>query len=111
MPVTCGFAPGFVPCLLFDRGVGVLGRVFESVERVLDDLPEELQVSPTAMSALALAESIDLGTETYRFQSALVDQLRACMTELSAKAPAEVEGDVLDDLATLRQNRRSGAAS
>jgi hypothetical protein len=85
--------------------------VVAAVKRDLARLPEELQTSATAIAAIRLAESIDLGTETYRFQSALVGQLRECLTELVAKAPPEVEGDAVDDLNTRRAARRAAAAA
>lgn len=62
------------------------------------------------MAALALAESLDLGTETYRFQAALVRELRDCMAELAKAAESGAEaGDDVDDLAARRAARRAGA--
>lgn len=85
--------------------------VRDAVENELAGLPDDLSESPTAAAALALAESIDLGTDTYRFQSALVAQLRECMTELHEKAPAKVEGDKVDDLNARRDARRRAASA
>jgi hypothetical protein len=85
--------------------------VRDAVERRLDELPDDVARSATAAAALALADSIDLGTEAYRFQSALVGQLRECMAELDAKAPAKDEGDTVDELNRRRAARRSAAAA
>lgn len=82
-----------------------------AVEAELEQLPDELASSATALGALALADSIDLGVETYRFQSALVAQLRECMTELAAKAPPKVEGDHVDELNDKRAARRRAASA
>lgn len=82
-----------------------------AVEAELAGLPDDLATSSTAASALRLADSIDLGTETYRFQSALVAQLRECMTELRALAPPKVEGDHVDELNDKRAARRRAAAA
>lgn len=86
------------------------GPVRAAVLRDLADLPERLQQSATALAAQALAESIDMGPETYRFQSALVGQLIACMAELRALAPPKVEGDSVDSLAAKRVARQKKAA-
>lgn len=85
--------------------------VVAAVNRDLAQLPEELRMSATAIAALRLAESIDLGTETYRFQAALVRELRECLTELVAKAPPKVEGDAVDDLNARRAARRASAST
>jgi hypothetical protein len=82
-----------------------------AVELQLDELPDDLAQSPTAAAALRLADSIDLGVETYRFQSALVGQLRECMAELAERAPAKVEGDPVDELAEQRTARRKAASA
>lgn len=62
------------------------------------------------MAALELAASIDQGPDTYRFQAALVRELRDCMADLqkAAEAAGTVEDDV-DDLASRRAARRAGA--
>jgi hypothetical protein len=85
--------------------------VRDAVERQLDELPDDVARSATAAAALALADSIDLGTESYRFQAGLVSQLRECMNELIAKAPAKVEGDRVDDLNARRAARRRAASA
>jgi hypothetical protein len=85
--------------------------VRSAVEAELERLPDELRTSATSMAALALADSIDLGVETYRFQSALVAQLRECMTELRAMAPPKVEGDHVDELNDKRAARRRAASA
>jgi hypothetical protein len=85
--------------------------VRKAVEQELARLPEELATSATAASALALADSIDLGTDTYRHQPALVGQLVDCMEKLAEKAPAKVEGDRVDDLNARRAARRSAASA
>lgn len=85
--------------------------VRDAVEMQLDELPEQLAKSPTAAAALRLADSIDLGVESYRFQSALVGQLRECMNELREQAPAKSEGDTVDELNAKRAARRSAAAA
>lgn len=85
--------------------------VRDAVEAELAGLPDDLATSSTAASALRLADSIDLGTETYRFQSALVAQLRECMTELRALAPPKVEGDHVDELNDKRAARRRAASA
>jgi hypothetical protein len=87
------------------------GSHLAAVRRELADLPESLQQTATAAAAEGLARSLDLGTETYRFQAALVAQLRECMAELTAKAPAKVEGDSVDDLNARRAARRVAASA
>lgn len=84
--------------------------VLGAVLRDLAGLPESLRVSATALSAQALARSIDQGPETYRFQSALVGQLMACMAELRELAPPKVEGDTVDELNAARARRRAAAS-
>lgn len=86
-------------------------RVRQAVEKELEMLPEELATSTTAAAALRLADSIDLGTETYRFQAGLVAQLRECMAELKERAPAKPEGDTVDELTERRATRRAAAAA
>jgi len=81
------------------------------VERRLDELPDDVARSATAAAALRLADSIDQGVESYRFQAGLVAQLRECMAELDAKAPAKNEGDTVDELNRRRAARRSAAAT
>lgn len=85
--------------------------VRESVEAELSRLPEELATSATAASALCLADSIDLGIAGFRFQAGLVAQLRECMSELAARAPAKPEGDHVDELNERRAARRRSAAA
>lgn len=87
------------------------GPHLAAVRRELSGLPADLQLSATAAAAEGLARSLDLGTDTYRFQAALVAQLRDCMAELAEKAPAKVEGDTVDDLNARRAARRSAAAA
>jgi hypothetical protein len=91
--------------------VDATGPVLAAVRRDLARMPADLRESTTAAAAQALATSIDLGTETYRFQASLVSQLVACMNELAAKAPAESEGDAVDDLNARRAARRSANAA
>lgn len=85
--------------------------VRDAVERRLDELPDDVARSATAAAALRLADSIDQGVESYRFQAGLVAQLRECMAELDAKAPAKNEGDTVDELNRRRAARRSAAAT
>lgn len=85
--------------------------VLDAVLLDLAELPERLQHSATALAARALAESIDQGTETYRFQSALVGQLMSCMAELREMAPPKAEGDSVDDLNARRAARRRAASA
>lgn len=85
--------------------------VLAAVLRDLDRLPEELRESTAAIAAQALAQSIDLGPETYRFQASLVRELRETMDSLAAKAPPKVEGDAVDDLNARRAARRSAASA
>lgn len=76
----------------------------------LAGFPHSVSQSPTAMAALELAASIDQGPETYRFQAALVRELRDCMAELKSAADAlGVTGDDVDDLAARRAARIAGA--
>lgn len=91
-------------------GEDQVGPVLAAVLRDLERLPHGLRTSTTAAAAQALAKSIDIGPETYRFQSALVGQLVACMNDLDAKAPKEAEGDTVDSLAARRAARRANAA-
>ena len=95
-----------------EPGSPMPASVRDSVLLALADMPDSVRCSPTAMSLLELATSIDQGPETYRFQAALVKELRDCMAELAAASSnaAPVEDDV-DDLASRRAARRSGAAS
>jgi len=81
-----------------------------AVETELAELPDDLRACATAAAALRLADSIDLGPISFRFQAGLVSELRECMTELRAKAPAKVEGDKVDDLLARRARRRSASA-
>lgn len=76
----------------------------------LDELPEHLARSATAAAALELARSIDLGQYSFRFQAGLVKELRDCMTELKAQAPAK-ERDSVDDLAARRAARRGSVSA
>jgi hypothetical protein len=85
--------------------------VRDAVELMLDELPEDVAASPTAAAALRLADSIDLGVDSYRFQAGLVAQLRECTAELRAMAPAKTEGDRVDDLNARRAARRRAAAA
>ena len=85
--------------------------VRDAVERQLDELPDDLARSATAAAAMRLADSIDLGTESYRFQAGLVSQLRECMADLAEKAPAKSEGDTVDELNARRAARRSAASA
>ncbi len=84
--------------------------VSQSVMASLGRMPDRVAQSPTAMACLELARSIDQGPETYRFQAALVKELRDCMAELEARTDATgtVEDDV-DDLAARRAARRADA--
>lgn len=92
-----------------DRKPG--GRVARSVETTLAGLPDAVAQSPTAMAALELAESIDQGPETYRFQASLVRELRECVADLVSTATAlRPMEDEVDDLTARRDARRSGAA-
>lgn len=86
------------------------GPVLAAVLADLADLPERFRTSTTALAAQALAQSIDQGPETYRFQSALVGQLLACMAELRELAPPKAEGDTVDELNAKRATRRREAA-
>jgi hypothetical protein len=84
----------------------------DAVQDALRRLPEDLATSPTAVAALGIARSLDeLGVDSFRFQAGLVKELRECMAELAAKAPAKAEGDSVDDLAAARAARRRTAAS
>lgn len=89
-----------------------MGKVSQSVMATLSEFPERIAQSPTAMAALELARSIDQGPETYRFQAALVKELRECIAELwsAATALSPVEDEV-DDLTTRRAARRSSTES
>lgn len=77
---------------------------------LLESLPVTVAGSPTAAAAIELARSIDQGPEAYRFQAALVKELRECCAELRAAADAmgSTEDDV-DDLAARRVARRAAA--
>lgn len=87
------------------------GPHLAAVRRDLDALPDHLRQTTTAASAEGLARSLDLGTETYRFQAALVRELRECMTALAEMAPPEAEeGDPVDDLTARRAARRAAAS-
>ena len=55
------------------------GPHLRAVQLQLEELPESLRGSATAAAAEGLARSLDLGTEVYRFQAAMVAQLRECM--------------------------------
>lgn len=91
---------------------GYEGPHLTAVRRDLDALPEDLRTSSTAAAAEGLARSLDLGTEAYRFQAGLVSQLRECMTELYAKAPAKPEeGDTVDEINARRAARRRTASA
>lgn len=87
-----------------------IGPVSQSVTTLLGSLPVTVAESPTAMAAVELARSIDQGPDTYRFQAALVRELRECVAELrsAAEAMGSTEDDV-DDLAARRAARRAAA--
>ena len=87
------------------------GPVLAALRRDLAELPDELRTGSVAMSAEALARSIDLGPQTYRFQSALVGQLVECVEKLRALAPERPEGDAVDDLNARRAARRRAASA
>jgi hypothetical protein len=87
------------------------GPVLAALRRDLAGLPVDLRTGSVAMSAEALAKSIDLGPATYRFQSALVGQLVDCVERLRAQAPVEAEGDTVDDLNARRAARRRAASA
>lgn len=88
-----------------------MGLHLAAVRRDLDKLPADLRETSTAAAAEGLARSLDLGTETYRFQASLVKELRECMTALAEMAPPEVEeGDPVDDLTARRKARRAAAS-
>lgn len=94
-----------------DDPLGGVGPHLAAVRRDLDQLPAELRATTAAAAAEGLARSLDLGTETYRFQAALVKELRDCMTALQAMAPPKVEeADPVDDLNARRAARRAAAA-
>lgn len=84
--------------------------VSQSVTAMLASLPSSVATSPTALATLELARSIDQGPDTYRFQAALVRELRESVAELRAAAEAlgDTEDDV-DDLAARRVARRAEA--
>lgn len=87
------------------------GPHLAAVRRDLSHLPEWISDTTAAAAAEGLARSLDLGVETYRFQSALVRELRDCMTALADMAPPVAEeGDPVDDLAAQRAARRAAAA-
>lgn len=85
--------------------------VLQAVLADLAELPERLQTCTTALAAQELAKSIDQGPETYRFQSALVGQLMACMAELRELAPPAEDGDTVDELNAKRAARRQAASA
>ena len=84
-----------------------LGAVEAAVLRDLDRMPEIVQISAVAAAARALARAIDAGQES-RAQCAR--ELRACMADLRALAPAKPEDDTVDDLASRRAARRAAAS-
>lgn len=88
-----------------------VGPHLAAVRRDLDRLPADLRLTTTAAAAEGLARSLDLGTETYRFQAALVKELRDCLTALAELAPLDAEeDDPVDDLTARRSARRAAAA-
>ena len=94
-----------------DPGSFTAGPHLAAVHRDLERFPAELRQTATAAAAEGLARSLDLGTETYRFQAALVRELRECMTALADMAPPEAkEADPVDDLNAKRAARRAAAA-
>lgn len=81
-----------------------------AVERDLARLPDQLRTGGLAVAALGIARTLDADCDP-RYQSGLVGQLRACLTDLAALAPPEQEeADPVDDLASKRAARRSAAA-
>lgn len=93
----------------------------EAVRRDLGAMPNGIATSTTAIAALGLAKTIDElpVRDLFRFQSALVAQLRDCMSELTTRAAAlaestsGAEGDasasVVSDLASRIAARRGAA--
>ena len=96
-----------------DLGVPVTPEtVRQSVVLALSEMPRAVAHSPAAMAALELATSIDQGPETYRFQAALVKELRDTVSALRREANELGEsGDDVDDLAARRVARRAAAGA
>lgn len=87
--------------------------VYEAVERDLAKIrrrSEELADSALAATALAMAAEIDADNSATS-KSMCAARLTETMDRLRELAPAEQEGDYLDDLAARRTARLEGRAT
>lgn len=74
------------------------------VVKQLRAFPADLRESPEAGNALILARCLDEGIAD-RELPAIVRELRLTMAELRELAPAEAEGDFVDELRERRAHR------
>lgn len=80
--------------------------VVAAVQRDLDLMPEEVQLTTEAASALALARELDIGRQLSI--APVAKELRGIMELLRAWATERAtETDPVDDLAALRERRRA----
>jgi hypothetical protein len=93
-----------------DDGEDGDGLVEAAVRRDLARLPDQLQGTTPAATAIALARELDRG----RLMSTapVAKELRETMRELAAAAVEfEVKGDAVDDLTKARDARRRAASA
>jgi hypothetical protein len=89
-------------------------KVVDAVRRDLESLArrdEALASGALAMSALALARSIDHLKTSATARSMCARALTETMEKLLALAPAEREEDGIDDLTARRAERRAGSSA
>lgn len=80
--------------------------VVTAVRRDLDLMPETVQLTTEAASALALARELDIGRQLSI--APVAKELRGIMELLRAWATEQAsESDPIDDLAALRERRRA----
>jgi hypothetical protein len=80
-----------------------------AVQRDLDSMPESVQNTTEAATALALAREMDMGRQLSI--APVAKELRGIMELLRSWATAAApSGDAVDDLAAARAARRAGAA-
>lgn len=86
----------------------VIMAVADKIADELTDLHAEETSPGMAAVALDLAKAID-STNVAGAKAAAAHQLRSIMADLRRLAPAEVNGDAVDDIAEQRAKRRAAA--
>lgn len=87
-----------------------MGPVEEAIQRDLDGLPKDLQVSGQAALALALAREMDSDTSATS-KSMCARALNETLEKLRARAPVVEEADQVDELRARRDAVLAGGAA